>query len=613
MKSKVLTWWTVLGVLLVLALGVSPLLAGQGAGTFARMLALGAGIAALGWGYLGMWRWRDRRWVKGIAGVVGGSNLAALVVWGLWTSGSQGKAIGLAGIWVMGLSFALGLVLIRLVLSGSHPIIGVARTLVDEAVRMKVALVFIVGVAILVPILPLLMDPRELLNYRIKTFLSWSIAGTGVLLSLMTVFLAAGTICNEIRQKQIYLTLSKPLGRGQYLAGKWLGIVLLNLWLLSAAGGGIYVFAKVLQAQPATDRVDRAAVDFEVLAARRTVQASMPSTMNYQELFKQRLEQLRRENPERFGTNQAPKDLSQGDVTAIRSVILTRWYTVPPMGSQTYVFDGLQATREAGIPLQLRMKPRAAEPPPDGKVKLALAIHGRPWPLTPEGMPMQMDVVHDQYSTIPLPAHLINDQGVLELTIAHVNLMDPRATPSTSISFTPGEGLELLYRVGGFEGNLVRALALIWWQLAFLAMLGLAAGTFLGFPVACLLCLLVYLVGSGSSFLGEAVSGFGGTAPQGAGWWDKIAWWPTAWMGHLMQGKWADAFKMIIGGLGQLVLLAMPSLGRFSASALLADGRVISGELVGKASLSLGVFGCGITGVIGWFILKRRELATATQ
>ncbi len=602
-----------LTALVALAVVVAPLIAAQGAAGLAQWLGLGAGLTALLWVYLGMWLWRDRRWVKWSAGVVIGSNLMALVVWGLWARGAQGWAIGLGGVWSMGLMFALGLLLLRVVLSGSHPIIGVARTLVDEAVRMKVALVFIVGVAVLVPILPLLMDPRELLNYRLKTFLSWAISGTGVLLSLMTVFLAAGTICNEIRQKQIYLTFSKPIGRGQYLAGKWLGIVLLNLWLLSAAGGGIYVFAKVLQTQPAADAVDRATVDYEVLSARRSVEAAMPTTMNFQELFTQRLAQLRRENPEKFGTDQQPKELSQADINAIRSVILTRWYTVPPMGTQTFVFGGLQRAKQAGVPLQLRMKPRASQSPEDGKVYLAFAINGRPWPLSAEGLPMQIDVAHDQFSVIPLPAELINEQGQLELTIAHVNLMDPRTTPAGSVSFTPGEGLELLYRVGGFENNMVRSLVLIWWQLAFLAMLGLAAGTFLGFPVACLLCMLVYLVGSGSGFLGEAVGNFGATGLEGAGWWEKIAGWPATLIGHLIAGKFNEAFKMVVGGLGNLVIWMMPSLSKFSPSTLLADGRVVTGELVGRASLSLGVLGCGLTGLVGWWILKRRELATVTQ
>lgn len=613
MKVKATTWWAVLAGLLAVAVVVAPLLLAQGAAGLAQGLAIGAGLLGLVWAYLGMWWWRSLRWVKWAAAVLGGSNLVGLVVWGLWQNGSQAWAIGLAGAWGMGLFFALGVLLLRILLSGSHPIIGVARTLVDEAIRMKVALVFIVGLAVLVPILPLLMDSRELLNYRIKTFLSWSMSGTGVLLSLMTVFLAAGTICNEIRQKQIYLTFSKPIGRGQYLLGKWLGIALLNLWLLSAAGGGIYVFAKVLQAQQAVDVVDRATVDYEVMSARRSVEAAMPATMNFEELFNQRLEQLRRENPDRYGSKEQPRELSQADENSIRSVILTRWYTVPPMGVQTYVFSGLQNAKAMGVPVQLRMKPRAPQPPADGKVKLALAINGRPWPLSPEGMPMQLDVVHDQFSVIPLPVELVNEQGVLEISVAHVNLAEPGLTPATSVNFTPGEGLELLYRVGGFEMNLVRGMTLIWWQLSFLAMLGLAAGTFLGFPVACLLCMLVYLVGSGSAFLGEAVGFYGATAPDNAGLWEKIVWWPMSFIGHIMQGKPWDSVKMLIGGLGRLVLYALPALGKFSPSALVADGRWIAGEMVGRAGLSLGLLGSGLTGLIGWWILRRRELATATQ
>ena len=54
----------------------------------------------------------------------------------------------------------------------------------------------------------------------------------------------------EIATRQIHMTLTKPLGRVQYLLGKWLGIVLLNAVLLVVAGIATYGFTTAIASNP---------------------------------------------------------------------------------------------------------------------------------------------------------------------------------------------------------------------------------------------------------------------------------------------------------------------------------------------------------------------------
>ena len=149
---------------------------------------------------------------------------------------------------------------------------------------MRIALVFIVLLLLIVPIMPYLNDPGELLRYRIGTFLAWSIGGTSVLLSLMTIFVVCGSICSELKEHQIFLTMSKPVSRAQYLLGKWLGMVLLNLVLLLVAGGGIYTFARIMQQFPASG-FDRLAVTDQVLVARTSMVPKLPGGQTIDDLM----------------------------------------------------------------------------------------------------------------------------------------------------------------------------------------------------------------------------------------------------------------------------------------------------------------------------------------
>ena len=174
-------------------------------------------------------------------------------------------ALGIGSLLVL---FLLLLHLARMMVSSPFGAVAVARLLLDEAIRMKLALVFIVLLVIYIPFLATQLDEHERLQYRLQTFLSY---GTGVsyaLLAMMTVFLSTATVAFEQRDKQIYQIVSKPLGRFQYLMGKWLGIIVLNGILLLMTGGAIFWFTQYLRTQPATDAFDHMAVTEQVLTSR---------------------------------------------------------------------------------------------------------------------------------------------------------------------------------------------------------------------------------------------------------------------------------------------------------------------------------------------------------
>ena len=547
---------------------------------------------------------------------IGGAALLVALVLVLWFTGYRIAGFILGGVVGMALALSLGIGLIRLVLRPGLSVTGVARTLVDEAVRMKVALVFMVALLLLLPVLPFGLDSAERLDYRVQFFLTWSLTAVGVLLSLMTIFLACSTICFEIENRQVFLTLTKPVGRGTYLAGKWLGIVLLNAVLVGVAGGAVWGFARVLGMQPGVGLADEMAVTEQVLTARASVTPRPREAAGLQPLVEQRLAQLRAENPQQFEGGVTPEMLEQ-----VRNQVRLGWLTVEPGNVNVYVFDGLTDRATLGQEVQLRVRPKASKPTPNERLWLGVRINGRPWPQHSGGErpPGIIEAINDAYHVVRIPTELVDAEGRLLIEIANFTppdrtkpTADEQRPPSVSFTATEGEGIELRYKVGSFEGNLARAFTMLWLRLAFLAMLGLAAGTFLSFPVACLLALLVYVVAAGSGFIGESLASFGGSVAGKPDALAIIAWPFAESVKHLAAlDLWAFV-KVWIKVVGVLFTSLVPSLGRYNPVPLVADGQVVSWDLLGRAAGNVGLLWTTAMGVLAWAIFRRRELAKVT-
>ncbi len=526
-----------------------------------------------------------------------------------WSWGYRSMGIAIAGSAIMLLAMLLGLRLIRVALSPGVAALGVAGTVLEEAIRMKVVLAAVVGLLLLVPFLPLMLDPKELLKYRIQFFLHWGLSSAAVFLSLMTIFLATGTVCNEIRGRQIHLTLTKPIGRVGYLMGKWLGVALLNLLLVGVVGIGLYAFTQVLRQQPEVDAQDRAAIEHQILVARQAVAPQPPQQMNLAALFEKRLKQLQAEAPNRYA-GQGPDAMAR---RAIQQALAAQWHTIAPRDAQRYVFTGLLPAKRLTESVQLRLKPMSSITPPDQRVKLALWLNGRPFPVDPKTANHAPIVLADnRFHVVDLPAETIDSSGRLEVRIANVDLINMRATFPSSIAFTPREGITLLYPVGRFGPNLVRGLTLIWFQLCFLAMLGIAAGALFSFPVACLVSGLVFVAAGASGFLLESLNQYVGFPAQELSGWATLVWAPKQLVKLVQAGEAWQAVKILLWVLGRGFVAIIPSLSDYQPASWIADGRVVRLGLVGWAGLRVGLNWTGVCALGGWVVFRHRELARVT-
>jgi hypothetical protein len=185
---------------------------------------------------------------------------------------------------------------------------------------------------------------------------------------------------------------------------------------------------------------------------------------------------------------------------------------------------------------------------------------------------------------IKIAPNLWDEKGVLT-----VNLENRDGT----VLLVPNEdGFEILYREGGFALNFIRALLIILFWLTLLAAIGLAAASFLSFPVAAFVSVSLMMVALSSGTLASVVES--GTV-----------------MGT--NEETGEAGKSILDVL--LVPLFRGLLGLFklvegfSPIDALSTGRSVEWATVGLAFAQIVLLLGGIVAVFGIALFTRRELA----
>jgi hypothetical protein len=451
---------------------------------------------------------------------------------------------------------------------------GVAQSFLREATHNKIAIVLLVLMLLIIAGLPFIVGETDRLQYRIQQFLSYSLGLTGILLSLLTILLACATLSSEIRDKQIFTVMVKPIDRGSYLLGKWIGIVLLNAVLLLVAGGAIYGFVTVyLFNQPARDQLDALAVTEQVLTARVAAQPTPPEEADNE--VAKRLNRLLDDQSDAYIEQRGGMAAVEQE---IRQQVLTEWRSLGPYGrtryQSIYVFTDMAKAKQIGRSVQLEYKIKVSGEMSDRQTRIWWGANGRM--LTPE--PRQVPANIKQTELIPVD--WIDETGRLELLAVNAN-------PQASISFPAEDGMQLLYTVDRFGPNFARGMVMIWFKLAFLAALGLAAATFLGFPVAALSCVLVFAAASASHFILESLRYFG--SPQ-----SEVG---------------VRIVSVVMKWIATGFTVPLEKYGQFRPIGSLVEGRYIAWGAVGGCALWIGLLWTGVAGLAGWLIFQRKELA----
>ena len=384
-----------------------------------------------------------------------------------------------------------------------HTIWAVATNTIKQALRVKVAVVFIILLVILLPVMGSVMTGDGTIKGRLQTFVSYGLSLTGFLLCLLTIAVSVYSMASDLDQKQIYTVLTKPVHRFQLILGKLLGVVLLDVVLLVLFSAVIYAVTIYIPRFFDASEAELVRADNEFFTARAGL---TPAEADVTKEVKQTYEKLEK-------TGQLPPGVP-------RSKIISRLTSQKKLQKRAAVvgqelaweFNDVKLI-EPTRSLFVRFKYDVSVNPPD------LHVFGR-WDVgdyrqleygkieTPIYRFDRKDLIRT-FCEIEVSADAVAEDGYLAVRFLNVPLNN------TVVIFPPKDGLEVLYKADTFTANFVRAVLLILFRLIFLAVLGILASTFLSFPVAVLFCLVIFFVGSISGFilesfdfLGEDISGF---------------------------------------------------------------------------------------------------------
>jgi len=537
---------------------------------------------------------------------------------------------------------------------------AITRHTLAQCLRMRIAVAFILMLAGALLAMPLLLKGDGTLAGKIQTLLSYGSSFTSLLLSLVTIFVSVAVVSSDVRNKQIFITATKPLARWQYVFGRWLGVVLLNVILLGLAGLSVYLLAVHYRSGQALNAADRQKVETELFASRRAVRPALPPV---QDEVAQSLQRLHTEGLYEqalgnimFQTNIDREQAHQYLVDTIRRQAMDRFQTADPGRTLSWRFSRIEPKGQGSSgPAKVANKVKylyrlTADPEligqllPNGPVRVD-GTEGRitrlEWnffdlefpqdqPLPPKianltaGDRVQIgidptvqityranasgdvpdNVLHSlwlvinpttgivyreyrsdtvrQKATLTVPARLVDQNG--ELEVRYVNMPHPQTGAGVSVTIAL-DNIGVTYRVGGFDGNFVRAWFLMLLHVSFLAAVGVAAGTFLSFSVGCLVSFSLLPFAMMSEWLAGAIRTMQYDRPQA--------------------GAITFVSKALLGVIGSI----LPDFSKASAGKFLVEATNVSWTMLAETVFFTLLLRTGIVLGVAFLIFHRRELA----
>ncbi len=541
---------------------------------------------------------------------------------------------------------------------------AVARQTFRQCLRMKIAGLFIIVLAVTLLAVPFVIEGDGTLAGKIRTFLSYSTGWltTGVL-CLVTVFLGASVVSSDVRNKRIFSIATKPISRLQYLLGRWLGVVLFDAVLLSMTAGGIYFLAQYLRAGEPLNDDDRRAVETEVFVARRSV---APDPTDLKALVDARISRLkaegryerelqsvamgdrvdRRQAEENFrhdiymnitteiqsvGPNKqmqwvfsdvqtaGSESVGPGRVLALlgdRSSVLlesdpllvakliyggpvvingvdaavsqkANGRFIAKFGADEFIHSSIQSL-SPGKQVEITVEPTVqftftitpSESPPGAEPELtALWEMGHPDKGFARFVRNDLPKIR---RTITVPARLIGDDGKLHVHYRNLpKQLRSGVLFSTSVTILNSD-LAVLHTVGGFGWNFVKGFCMIMIMLTFLAALAVMAGSFVSFPVACLISFSMLPFQLAREFISGAID------PRYAG-----------------QGLFGKFSNLVMTVMNRL----LPDFSKSSPAEAFVEGADIPWSLLGETALWAICVQTVAVLLISWLLFRKRELA----
>src|ERR1051326_6026159 len=171
-----------------------------------------------------------------------------------------------------------------------HRLFAIARLTLKAATRYR--LVQILSGLLLAAVvgLPLVIKHDGTARGFTQILLTYTLGSIVTLLGFATLWLACGTLARDVEECQIQMVAVKPVARWEIWLGKWMGIMILNLFLLAVSGAAVYLLMQWRSRQLPPEAQER--LRNEVLVARGSLRPAVNTAaldQRVEELLQERL------------------------------------------------------------------------------------------------------------------------------------------------------------------------------------------------------------------------------------------------------------------------------------------------------------------------------------
>ena len=445
---------------------------------------------------------------------------------------------------------------------------AIAHKMIQEAIRKRIPIALGIFVIVMILCLPLALKSDGSLQGQVQLTLAYSIYLSFMMLSLLTIFLAAMSFTGEIKAKQYYLLDTKPIYRWQFFAGKFLGLSLLNFAFLVVIGATVWVVLSLLiSSQP---KAAQAALNDEILNCYRGCKPYIN--------FKSLEILVEQEYQKRKQQNRLPQEQSEEEVRRdIQKEQLNLRHWVPYKGERSWLFKEIPATLKSNPQYKLKLRYKFfSSQASAGRLYMAHWRIGK----GDNVYTMQTLAKTGEILEFTIPTAVIAEKNFVEVRFIN---QDPAAG---YIYFPLQDGLELLYPAGSFGANYFRGMMLLLLILCFLILVTLFASTFLTFHVAVLVAFYIMGLGLIADFLMEMM-------PLG-----------TEILSKERQNLWYYVSQYTLS----FMFTLLPSFSDYNPVEYLSRGRIIETSLVIEAVGKLLLIRGGILATLGCLIFHHREI-----
>lgn len=433
---------------------------------------------------------------------------------------------------------------------------------------MKVAIIFIVLLAILLPLMGIVMGGDGTLKGKLQTFTSYGLSLTNFLLCILAIVTSAYTLSSDLKRYLLFTVITKPIRRYELLIGKLVGLVILHAGLLAVFGGLIYGLAVYIPRMSDANSGEMQTLRNEFFTARAGIEPEQP---DIDKLTAMAFEQLKKEN-------RVPKDIPVPQFLAeLRNQMQNQSRAVPAGAARRWRFDNVKPENRDGS-IFVRFKYEVSSSPPDGMVMSRWEVGdlrqrelGLPRTTPIYEIPPRKDKTQT-FHEIEIPAQAVALDGHIDIVFENAYLNQ------TVVIFLEGTP-EILYKADSFAGNFFRAGLMIMARLIFFLVLGLSASAWLSFPIVVLVSLVVFFTGSVSGFVLDSF--------------DYVA-------------QSLSGFFRIIS----YVVYLFPRLdGVYSPTTYIVSSKMIEWGFVGQIFLLLVIVKAGLLIGLGIWVFHNREIA----